>query len=426
MAFPMRRATFPLVAVLVVLLAAPAGAAAGDLDTAFGGDGLVTTFPNGSIATAVALDADGRIVVAGYTLDGEVDVAVARFLADGAPDPTFGGGDGRVRLDLGGADYAFDLALDGGGMAIAGKRTTAHADVAFVVRLGHRGAPTSAFGGGDGVVTVDYGKRYQGASALAFTPKGRLVLGGFTSNGATSRSALARLLPDGSLDGSFSNDGRLTLDLSDGAEQANDLAVLDDGRIVAAGYAEVGLQPRFSLFRVLGSGVLDTTFGTAAGVTLTNLGPGADVANALALQPDGRLVLAGSAANGLGDDWGVARYGFRGRPDATFDGDGMLILAFTDAAEEATGVVPWGARLVLAGRAQGVTTGDDLTIVRLKSGGALDTTFGGDGVVRVDGGSAATDAAHAVAIQPNGKIVVVGETWRDKVPRFVVARLRSS
>ena len=423
----MRRAIFPLVAVLVVLLAASAEAAPGDLDTSFGGDGLVGAFPKGSIATAVAVDPGGRIVVVGYTLDGHVDVAVARFLADGTPDPAFGGGDGRVRVDLGGADYAFDLALDaGGGMAIAGQRTTDDADVAFVVRLGHRGAPTSAFGGGDGIVTVDYGKRYQGASALAFTPKGRLVLGGFTSNGATSRSALARLMPDGRRDGSFSNDGLLTLGLSGGAEQVNDLLVLQDGWIVAAGYAEVGLQPRFSLMRVRGRGVLDATFGTTAGFTLTNLGPGADIGNALTLQPDGKLVLVGSAANGPRDDWGLARYGFRGRPDPTFDRDGILILPFTAAAEEATGVVPWGSRLVVAGRAHDATTGDDLTIVRLKSGGGLDTTFGGDGKVLVDGGTAGTDTAHAVALQSNGKIVVVGETWRHKAPRFVVTRLRSS
>ncbi len=82
--------------------------------------------------------------------------------------------------------------------------------------------------------------------------------------------------------------------------------------------------------------------------------------------------------------------------------------------------MPWGARALVVGRIHG--TGDDIGIVRLKAGGGLDTTFGGDGIVRIDV-SGTTDAASSAALQDNGKLVVAGQTWRGGVPRFVVARV---
>ncbi len=243
-----------VVAALVVAL--PAAAAPGDLDATFSGDGIATAFSNGSVATGVAVDPQGRIVVAGYTLDGGVDVAVARFRPDGTLDPAFGDGDGRVRLDLGGTDYAFDVApVPGGGLALAGRRTTADTDLAFVLRLGGRGRTVASFGD-DGLRTLDFAKRYQAANAIGVTSAGRLVIVGWTSNGSTSRSAMARLLPDGSFDPGFSRDGRATFNLSDAAEQLRDLAVLDDGRILAAGEAERGPQTRFALLRVRANGSL--------------------------------------------------------------------------------------------------------------------------------------------------------------------------
>jgi uncharacterized delta-60 repeat protein len=422
----MRRLTTIVLTAGVILAAMPAAASPGDLDPSFSEDGVAVTFPEGGVATAVAVDHEGRIVVGGYTLGGGVDVAIARFLRDGTRDATFGGGDGRIRVDVRAADYGLDLVvLPDDGIAVTGVSTDAkgRGDRPFVVRVGARGAPSRAFGV-DGVVVVDFDRPSQATNAISITPKGRFVVGGFASNGTSTRTAVARLLPDGRLDGGFADDGRVLLDLSDGSETVHDILVLDDGRIVLAGEADVGLQPRFLLARLLGTGALDTTFGVGAGVTRTDLAPGADVALTLTRQPDGMYVLAGRAANGDRNDWGVARYGVRGRPDPTFAGDGSTLIRLTDAFEEATGVVPQGARLILVGRAR-AAGGLDLAVARLKSGGVLDPTFGGgDGLATVDV-TGTTATGRAVALQTNGRIVVAGETWVGGTPRFLVARLRA-
>src|SRR5687767_7008122 len=96
-----QRAGIVGVAVVVTLVgsALPALGAGGKLDQTFSGDGRATTFPRGATAFGLAIDAHGRILLAGYTLDGDTDFALARFRPNGSPDPDFGGGDGRVTTD---------------------------------------------------------------------------------------------------------------------------------------------------------------------------------------------------------------------------------------------------------------------------------------------------------------------------------------
>ena len=417
----MRRvAVFAAVLALALVVALAASAAPGSLDRRFGGDGIVTAFTGGGVATAVGIDHEGRIVVAGSTTDG-VDVAVARLRPNGTFDPSFGHG-GKVRVDLGGADDAFDLAIGpGDGIAIAGRTSSTASGRMFVLRLNASGAPVPTFGT-NGVAFVAFGWSLQGADAVAFARRGRLVLGGYTSNGSAIRSAVARLLRDGTLDPAFSGDGRVTLNLSAAGEQVNDLLVLPGGRIVAAGSADVGLQPQVALFRLNPDGSLDKGFGTSGGVTRTNLGPGPDAANALAMTADRHLVVAGLAGNGGRSDWGVARYGAAGHLDPTFGAGGIVVVPFTAAFDEALAVVPTGPRLAIAGRIHTAASGDDAGVIRLDANGHLDPTFGSGGVVRIDlAGS--TDVARAVALQPNGRIVIAGEGRRGDVPRFLVARL---
>lgn len=422
----MRRSALILVAVSLVLTAHPAATVPGALDRSFSDDGVATTFHVGSIATAVAVDPAGRIVVGGYTLGGGVDVAVARFLPDGTPDTAFGGGDGRVRVDLGGHDHALDLALlPDGAIALTGVRLDPGGgpDRPFVVRLRPRGTPSLSFSG-DGVAFVDFGRPTQATNAIAVTPTGRLVVGGYASNGTGTRSAVARLLPDGSLDAAFGASGRVLLDLSAGSEAIHDLLVVGGDRIVVAGETDVGLQPAFMLARLLGTGALDTAFGRDGGVTRTDVSPGADVGLAIARRSDGKLVVVGRAADGTRNDWGVVRYGGGGNPDVTFAGDGSTVIRLSDASEEATDVMADGPRLIVVGRAR-LSDTLDLAAVRLKGGGALDTTFGGgDGIVGIDLAGAG-DVAHGVALQADGRIVVAGAGWVGTTPRFLVARLRA-
>ena len=199
--------------------------------------------------------------------------------------------------------------------------------------------------------------------------------------------------------------------------------MLRHGDIVAAGSSEVGTQPRFTTLRVHGNGALATRFGDD-GMTRTDLGPGADVGNAIVRTGSGGFAVAGSAGNGGHRDWGVVRYLGDGTLDATFGNNGIVILPWSAAPESADEVLPVGRELVVAGRIHRSATGDDAAVVRLQARGTLDDTFADAGVERIDV-ARGTDAAHGLALQANGKVVLAGETWIAGSPRFLVARLRA-
>jgi uncharacterized delta-60 repeat protein len=405
----------------------PAHAEPGKLDRFFSGDGKATAFKNGASSYGMAIDKKGRIVVVGNTFRGTTDIAIARFLPSGKPDPDFGGGDGRVKTDLGGADYAFDVAIAAQGrIIVAGERDTPDASRLVLVAYGIRGALDTSFGGGDGIVLTRFGRRFQGATAVAVDAKGRIIAGGFASNGSTSSWALARYLPDGGLDNTFGGDGKITTRLSASSAQLNDLASLPGGKIVAVGSAETNLIPEFAIARFGATGKLDPTFGKQKGVTKTNVSAGPDTAFGLAVQNDGKPVVVGVANAGGKAGWGIVRYGPKGRLDEAFSDDGKLVLAGSNAYEPAFAAeVQPNGRIVVAGRWRRPSTDDDMGLVRLKPGGGMDQTFGGEGRVLIDF-FGESDTARDVVIQSNGKIVASGEATSKGILRIGVARVLGS
>jgi uncharacterized delta-60 repeat protein len=413
----MRRFPASLLAVALALLASPAHAAPALLDPAFGGDGIVTGFPDGAVATAIGIDDQRRIVAVGYTTGRHVDVAVARSDPDGSPDRSFGAR-GHRRYDHGGADYAFDASvIPNGGIVVVG-RTSKARDRMFVLRLRPDGTRQPSFGH-HGVKLIDFGKPQQSANAVALTSHGRIVVGGYTSSGVGARSAFARLSPLGTIDRGFGGDGKVSFDIGSGAEEINDLRVLNGGSIVAAGDAENGQNPRFSILKVRSDGRLDRTFGTGDGGSSTfDIARGPDAANALTAAADGDFLLAGYA--GTGADPAVLAVTPHGLVDGRYGRHGHVVIRLAKAFEEAADIVHEGAKAILVGRIRG--THDDIGVIRLKAGGALDTSFSGDGILRIDV-AGSTDAAADGLLQPNGKLVVGGQSWRDGEPRFVLARL---
>ena len=413
----MRRFPASLLLGALALVGLPAHAAPALLDRSFGGDGIVTTLPDGAVATAIGIDGQRRIVAVGYTTGRHVDVAVARFDPNGSPDTSFGAR-GHRRYDLGGADYAFDAAvIPNGGIVVVGRTSKAH-DRMFVLRLRPDGTRQPAFGH-HGRKLIDFGKPQQSANAVALTSQGRIVIGGYTSNGVGARSALARVSPLGRADRGFGGDGKVSFDVGSGAEQINDLRALTGGSIVAVGDAENGQNPRFSVLKVRSDGKLDTTFGTGDdGSSTFDIARGADVANALAIAGDGDFLLAGYA--GVDTDPAVLAVTPHGVADGHYGQHGHVVIRLAGAFEEAADIVHDGGKALVVGRIRG--THDDIGVIRLTARGALDTSFSGDGIVRIDV-AGSTDAAADGLLQPNGRLVVGGQSWRDGVPRFVLARL---
>jgi uncharacterized delta-60 repeat protein len=257
------------------------------------------------------------------------------------------------------------------------------------------------------------------ADAIALQSNGDILVGG----GAAAPSgdfALARLLPGGSLDPAFGRKGRVTTDFSSGQDLLTALGVQADGKIVAVGYTFDGTSYRWALARYNTNGTLDTTgFGGGTGKVVTGFGNGYDFADAVAIQSDGKIVVAGEASNGSNNDFGVARYNADGTLDtAGFGGGtGKVLTDFSGSNDSGNGVAvdPLG-NIVAAGYA-----GVDFALARYDSAGTLDPTFGGGtGKVVTDFGG--NDFGHAVTLGLLGTIIVAGESTALGGADFAMAR----
>jgi uncharacterized delta-60 repeat protein len=277
----------------------------GYLDPVFGSDGTVTTdFPQGGdVALDVALQSDGKIVAAGVARDSRF--AVARYNANGTLDSTFGG-DGRVTTTFAGSDLAL-----GHGVGVRGNKVVVVGGVVgkfAVARYRANGTLDPTFSG-DGRLTTDFTPGFDSAQDVAIQPDGKIVAAGTTGEGTDPAFALARYEGDGTLDPTFSDNGKLTTQFPFGEDIAHGVALQADGKIVAAGATgEGGPFSRFAVARYLEDGALDGTFGAGGKVT-TPFVEGYDftIAHGVAIQPDGNIVAAGSVGGG-GGRFGLARY----------------------------------------------------------------------------------------------------------------------
>ena len=296
----------------------------GGLDTSFGTGGIVRMMhPYDDFIYAIVREPDGRLVFAGssHSATGG-DFRVFRLLPDGSFDPGFGV-DGKVITDLGGGDVAIAMARqDDGKLVVGGRVGTGGGIFDFaLVRYMPDGTIDTSFGSG-GVTTVHVGTAQSSGHAIAILPDGKIVLAGYTYIGNYD-FALLRFDADGWLDPSFGAGGVVTTDYNGRQNQAYDLVAQPDGKLVVGGYVTTGSPPNtlptFALARYLANGALDTSFGSA-GFALTPTAAIVGQANALVLQPDGKLVLSGSAGNAL---IGLARFLPNGALDAGFGSGGI-------------------------------------------------------------------------------------------------------
>jgi len=327
----------------------------GSLDTTFGGDGKVTTdFANtDDTGYGVAIDGAGRIIVVGTSgnlVSGDTyDAAVARYNSDGSLDTSFGD-DGKVTTHFLGGDLFMGVAVDAFGRIVASGRTHDSSDKINVARYNVDGSLDSTFGI-DGKVITAIGSQAQSLD-LKIDQDGKIVVVGGTGPDTTQDFAVVRYNIDGSLDTSFDDDGIVTIDFGrrDFAER---LAIDSNGRIVVAGFTEA-IDPNrdFALARLLPNGDLDPTF-DGDGRVITPFGSGRDDCQAVALETNGKIVIAGISFSGASLDFALARYNLDGSLDTTFDDDGKLTTTISSGDDYATGVaVDGGGRIVVGGISQ--------------------------------------------------------------------------
>ena len=269
---------------------------------------------------------------------------------------------------------------------------------------------------------ADFGSGNDEAFAIAIQSDGKLVLAGYSFNGANDDFAVMRFNADGSPDATFGGAGWVTTPIGAGNEQAIAVAIQTDGRIVAAGFTDAGGGNNdFALVRYNANGTLDGTFGVGGKVTTPVLAAD-DQARAVAIQTDGRIVVAGWAANATNYDFAVVRYGATGALDGTFGVGGKVTTAVGTSDDQAYAVaVQTDGKIVVAGDARNAGGNLDVAVVRYLGGGGLDGTFGVGGRVTTPIG-AGDDTARDLALQPDGKLVVVGSTWNGANFDFAVLR----
>ncbi len=386
---------------------------AGSLDSDFDADGTVTTvFVNStsSNAAAIAVQADGKIVVAGAANFGGTEknnFVITRYNIDGTLDNTFSS-DGKVSIDFGGQDYLTDIAIQTDGKIVLVGSTSGTDESFAIARLKANGTMDNSFNG-NGKLIFDFSGNLSAdlISAVAIQSDGKIVVAGT----ANSAFAVARFTTSGVVDSSFGNNGKATAGFGVGTTSSSSaIALQADGKIVVGG-ACYGTNIDFALCRYTVNGSLDNTF-SLDGKTTTDVSGIPETIRAVAIQPDGKIVACGTSN---GADLALARYQPDGFLDLSFSGDGKLLTDFNGNSETGECMVLQPDGKILVG---GVQNGG-AALVRYNTDGSLDNTFDGDGLTT----TSLINKAADLALQADGRIVVAGFSGAPQV--FAAARFLS-
>jgi uncharacterized delta-60 repeat protein len=401
---------------------------------------MVTTDFGGTSAAAraVAVQPDGKIVAAGLAfINGALDFALVRYNLDGTLDSSFGSG-GMVTSPFdfpGSFDRVTSMVLQPDGKIVLAGSTVANSLANFALaRYNSNGTLDATFGTG-GTVTTNFGQVSAEAWSVAIQADGKIVAAGEANINGGEDFALARYNSNGTLDATFGTGGKVTTAFpGQGGTSLTfsfALAVQPDGKIVAAGYTEIGACVfngldvpcfDFALARYNSNGTLDASFGTGGRVTTDFAGPN-DQASSVAIQPDGRIVVAGAvgAYVNRGFDFGLARYNSNGTLDASFGTGGKATTDFAGFDDLPSSIALQGdGKIVVVGQTS-FSANDDFALARYNSNGTLDSSFGTSGKVTTDF-AGPTDQPTSVALQPDGKIVVAGYAFISGSYDFALAR----
>lgn len=390
----------------------------------------------------ISLQPDGKIIMTGATFDGGLGgltkLGVCRMFPDGSMDPAFGTG-GFTKVDLGTLGYngGFEpeIALQSdGSMFINGftQEPGTTGDDLLICKLLNNGTLDPSFGTG-GKVWIDLfgGGSPDAAYAITTDASGNVYACGSTRTGGTPFTndvAIIKLTPTGSLDPAFSGDGKLLVDVSGNWDFGYGIHVRDDGKIIVGGYA--GLPANFFAVRLMPDGSYDNTFSGDGKVLIDIFGQNvADEVWGMSVDPDGKIVLVGDgidASAGSISKGAIVRLTPDGNPDPTFSSDGIAIFDLSTSYNVLRSIVrlPDG-RYVAAGEAQ-VNMDKDFFIVRIMNDGSPDVSFNNTGMFAMDlTGAGNDDFGYGLAIQPDQKILVSGNTAINEFSnqKYAIARI---
>lgn len=396
------------------------GGTSGSLDTTFGTNGIVTTtVGSNDVFYSVAVNSVGKLIAVGDTSNGvNKDILLVSYNTNGSLDTSFGN-NGKVTTDLGSnEDNARAVGIQSDGKIVVAGSYVGSSQDTVLARYNTNGTIDSTFGT-NGKVVTSASSFSDGAYDLSIQADGKIVAVGH-SNGDF---LVLRYNSNGTLDTTFGTNGIVTTDMSTGTDVAFSVAIQTDGKIAVGGGYYDNNNFGFAAVRYNTNGSLDTNFGSGGKTTTIVSNPGAgkgssiDYTAKLALQSDGKIVMAGNPQTGIsyaGADWIIVRYDANGSLDTTFGTAGKVTTDLGGSYEKPYGLVIQTDGKIVAAGGSGTsgTTNIHSVLVRYNADGSLDSNFGTVGKVSTSIGSS-FDMFFGVGIQSDGKIVAVGGASND-------------
>ena len=417
----------------------------GSVDNSFNGNGQTITdfefkIPPQSIdgdtielhnayAYTVAIQPNNKIVLGGYAnTPAGYDFAIARYNTNGKPDSSFGT-NGKQTTDFGSTnDIGYSLAIQPDAKIIlAGYSSTNTTNHFCVARYDSLGQPDNSFNG-NGKQTTDVGSDELIGNSAGLQSNGKILVAGYTQNGGLNDFAVVRFNINGTIDNTFNGTGTVTTDFNNTDDYAGSIAIQSDDKILVAGYSFINYPPNITaqhlaVARYNSDGSLDNSFANGGKLS----GDSAQKYtrfNATAIQADGKVLAAGYAWNGNNYDFAVIRYTVNGIPDTSFGNNGILLTDFGSDDEAGSIALQPDGKIIVGGFTGNVN--HQFAVARYTVNGSLDNTFNGNGLQAFPMGYA--DIFGAVALQPDGKIVMAGSTYTDvnyDSAFFAIARLNN-
>jgi uncharacterized delta-60 repeat protein len=401
-----------------------AGQAIVSPDSTFNGTGRKVFAVGASLdfGDNIALQPDGKIIMTGASMNlgGMASLGVSRVNADGSFDNSFGTA-GVSIVDLGGlpsqGGFEPEIVIQPDGkIVICGYAWNGADEDMFVCRLLPGGGLDPAFGsGGKVLVSLMGGGAPDAAYAITSDAAGNIYACGSTRTGGTPMSndlAIIKLTPSGTLDPSFSGDGKLLLDVSGSWDFGYGIAVKTDGKIIVTGYCS--LPADFFALRLLPDGSYDPTFGTGGKTTVDITGNSvADECWGMAIATDGKIIMVGDGYDPASSSFvgAVVRLTANGTIDNTFSGNGIATFPVsTETTVLRNVIIQPDGKYVVSGNAK-MNGNDDFAVLMINPDGTPDLNFNATGMYTLNiTGQTKADIGYGLALQTDGRILLSGNT----------------
>jgi uncharacterized delta-60 repeat protein len=382
------------------------------LDPSFGNGGIVETYFGQYVDSKVhdmLLQPDGKIIVCGTTYVNSFDFMMIRYLENGALDPSFGD-NGKAFIDfdnLNNYGMAYALQTDGK-IVVVGHSNTPNYESISIARINANGTIDTSFGE-NGIVRQTTGSYECYGNDVVIQPDGKILVAGkgiYPPQGEDF--FLARYLEDGSLDTTFDGDGKVENinDLSSGAQPV--ITLQNDGKILLSGMGGVAGQQHYCTMRFLDNGALDNTF-SDDGIQLTLIPGDYNWPGNIIIQPDQKIVIAGYSGPWQFEHFSIIRLDANGNLDGDFASAGVFTHSINQGLDLLNDVLiqPDG-KILACGYTITPNDGYDFVAMRLNEDGSIDSGFGENGVLNQTF-SFSESRAVAMAIQPDGKLLIAGD-----------------